>query len=274
MRGFLLNMAIPISQLPPDLVFGGQIDISNPIKRTKYERLNREWEQQQRTAAPSPAAISGPSPAITAFTQEKRERGQEFIGRFKTEFPAALGAIETELGLPQLRERAFTTGELVRGAPQRQTLATAGFDVTQSQLDRLIAADIAKLSPEAIGAGQQVQFGEAEFGRRAERAIKPFEVEAGFLGEEFKNEFDLFKTQIQGDLDDRLERIKIEGTSDLENLKQANLLAQIEQAAKIGSFTDLGDRYALINPFTGEEIQSFKKGIPPKIGTIGTWELD
>ena len=107
MSGFLLNMPIPISQLPPDLVFGGQIDISNPIKKTKYERLNREYEQRQRTAAPSPVAPLGPSAADReAFFGKQRGEEQEFLGRFRTEFPEILTGIEEQLGLPGLRGRA------------------------------------------------------------------------------------------------------------------------------------------------------------------------
>lgn len=38
-------MAIPISQLPSDLVYNGQLDISNPDKQTKYNQLNQAYMQ-------------------------------------------------------------------------------------------------------------------------------------------------------------------------------------------------------------------------------------
>jgi hypothetical protein len=53
-------MPIPISQLPPDLVWNGQLDVSNPIKQTKYNQLNAEWEARNRTTSYSPAPARSP----------------------------------------------------------------------------------------------------------------------------------------------------------------------------------------------------------------------
>lgn len=40
-------MAIPLSQLPPDLIWNGQLDVSNPVKQAKYNQLNDAWNQNQ-----------------------------------------------------------------------------------------------------------------------------------------------------------------------------------------------------------------------------------
>lgn len=39
-------MSIPINQLPSDLVWNGQLDVSNGVKQDKYNQLNAAWEQQ------------------------------------------------------------------------------------------------------------------------------------------------------------------------------------------------------------------------------------
>lgn len=36
-------MSIPISQLPADLVYNGQLDVSNGVKQAKYNQLNDAW---------------------------------------------------------------------------------------------------------------------------------------------------------------------------------------------------------------------------------------
>lgn len=203
------------------------------------------------------------------FRQQEAKQ-KAFLGKFGTEFPAALKGIEQELGLPGLRETAFTTGEILRKTPERQTQATRGFDVSQGQLERIIASDVAKFAPLAQTAIQQAQFGEAELGRRAERAIKPFEIEAGFLGENIKNQVQLFRDRVKGDLDTTLAKLQTQGQLSLQELKNAASLAQMEfsldAARDQGTFRDLGDRVALINPATGEEIQSFSKGLAPARG--------
>lgn len=36
-------MAIPLNQLPSDLIYNGQLDISNPVKKAKYDALNASY---------------------------------------------------------------------------------------------------------------------------------------------------------------------------------------------------------------------------------------
>ena len=212
--------------------------------------------------------------AAEELLRKQQEQQGQFLGRFKTEVPAALGAIEQELGLPQLRETAFTQGELVRLAPERVTAGAKGYDVNQNQLERMIAADVAKLAPGAQTAYQQAQFGEAELGRRAERAIMPYEIEAGFLGENVKNQVQLFRDNVKSQLDTALTQMQIQGQFDLQGLQNAARLAEMERAVDLaqmqGTFADLGDRIALIDPETGQEIQSFSKGLAPKRGAATT----
>jgi hypothetical protein len=52
---------IPLSQLPPDLLYNGQLDVSNPVKQTKYNQLNAAYQQSQ----PSTTGTIGTSSTST-----------------------------------------------------------------------------------------------------------------------------------------------------------------------------------------------------------------
>jgi len=245
-----------------------------------YEKAQAEFSAGRGQYAGGGGGFQAPSfdfgasqRAAEELLRKQQEQQGQFLGRFKTEVPAALGAIEQELGLPQLRETAFTQGELVRLAPERVTAGARGYDVNQNQLERMIAADVAKLAPGAQTAYQQAQFGEAELGRRAERAIMPYEIEAGFLGENVKNQVQLFRDNVKSQVDQALQKLQTQGQLSVQELANAGRLAEMERAVDLaqtqGTFTDLGDRIALINPETGQEIQSFAKGIAPKLQTLG-----
>ena len=109
------------------------------------------------------------------------------------------------------------------------------------------------------------------FETRSQGIFKPFDIEAGVLGDSVKNEFDLFKTTTQQNLDREIANLQQTGLSDRASLDRAQELALAEKAAAEGTFQDLGDRIALIDS-NGNEIQSFKKGLAPTIFGIGEWE--
>lgn len=57
--GGMTPEGVPISELPPDLIFNGQLDVSNPDKQTRYQQLVQS--RGQRTSAGSGAMVTMPS---------------------------------------------------------------------------------------------------------------------------------------------------------------------------------------------------------------------
>src|SRR3990167_5421570 len=128
----------------------------NPVQETEYRNLLKQQGMEFKIIPTSNFHGGYAVPlSSTEVTEQKRSalntqmKGEEseFLSRFKTEFPQVLTGIEEELGLPGLRKTAFDTGELLRTAPQRQKQASQGFDVSQNQLERIVAEDVGKLAP-------------------------------------------------------------------------------------------------------------------------------
>lgn len=244
-------------------------DLSNDYKKQRYQQfLNREGEfasvpltqeQQQQKRA-------------DLLTSQKTEE-QDFLGRFKTEFPTVLSGIEQDLNLPGLRETAFTSSEQLRTAPERTEKAALGFDVSANQLARQQASETARLAPIAQTAVQQAQFGEEEFGRRAQREMVPYQTEIDMMKDRFARETTGFNLDSENELNLLLAKMQQSGQLQIAEMQRATQLAQIEAQTKdIASNLspiDLGNRIALINPATGQEISSFSKGLTPSRG-VGT----
>lgn len=79
-------MAIPIDQLPPDLVWNGQLDISNPDKQSKYNRLNAEWEARNRSNDPQQIAQDFAANLIKA-QEETIKRETSFLDQYTASNP-------------------------------------------------------------------------------------------------------------------------------------------------------------------------------------------
>ena len=264
----------------------------NPVQETEYQNLLKSSGTAFSTSGVSgqfPGGIARPlttQEQAAQFSTEQRARGQEFLGRFTSGLSEAQAGISAELGLPGLRQGAFEAGQtargvadVVRGVPQAQATIAKQVGISAPRLAQRTAAETAKLSPTLDAASRALeesqraaQFGEEEFGRRLGQVIKPFEIEAGLLGDSVKNEFDLYKTQIGADLDREIARLEETGLNDRAALDRAAKLAEAEKATTSGTFTDLGNRIALINPETGEEITSFNKGLAPsKVSSVDGW---
>ena len=219
--------------------------------------------------------------------EEQRGRTEAFLGRFRTGLTEASTAISQELGLPGLRETALGAGQTARGVaqqvrdiPQAQQTIAKQVGISAPRLAQRTAAETAKLSPALetaqrglIEATSAQQFGEEEFGRRIGQFLQPFEIEAGLLGESVAAEFGLFEDTVKNDLDRELAQLAAKTSITLADIQSASRLAEIEKASQSGTFTDLGNRVALINPITGEEIVSFNKGRAPSGPSgLGDWE--
>ena len=210
-----------------------------------------------------------------AFNLKLRGEEESFLGRFRQDFPQVLTGIEEQLGLPGLRQEAFTSAGELRDIPQVQKQATAGFDVTANQLARIISAEREKKAPIAQEAVRQAQFGEEEFGRRAQRELVPFETEISFMKDRFAREASGFDADADRQLNLLLQQIQQEGATNIATIQQATQLAQLEESKRQFeegiSTIDLGNRVALLD-IDGNEIGSFdKKKLGGDTGTpLGT----
>lgn len=205
--------------------------------------------------------------ARETFFGKQRGEEQEFLGRFRTEFPQILTGIEEELGLPGLRGRARGLTDVLRETPERVEVGARGFDVTANQLARMVAAETGELSPEVSEAIRQAQFGEEEFGRRAARELAPFETEAQFMTDRLSREATGFGIEQQGRLNILLQKMQTEGTLAVAEMQEATKLAGLEQSKtefEEGlTSIDLGDRVAFFDR-TGNLVSSVPKGAAPK----------
>ncbi|KKN11694.1 hypothetical protein LCGC14_1024010 [marine sediment metagenome] len=279
MRVFVVKREImafdPNTGIFSDTAIGGfgrslNPDLSNDFKKRRFEQFTRREGEF--------ANLSGDPEAGARQIAKSKAAGEEFVGRFRTGLEAATVGIEQELGLPGLRAGAFEAGqtargvaEQVRGIPGTQQTIAKQVGISAPRLAQRTAAETAKLTPALSAATRGLeetqaaqQFGETEFGRRLEQFIKPFDIEAGFLGENIKQEFDLFKVQIGADLDREIANLQERGLNDRAALDRAIKAAEIEKAASEGTVQDLGDRLVLMDPRTGEIIKSHVKGLVPK----------
>ncbi len=256
-----------------------------------FANVRRAFERGEFERKPSgPQPIAGPSAADTAaLVKEQRERSAEFLGRFTTGLPEAITGIETELGLPGLRETTQVAGRSarqvagqVRDIPGTQRTIAKQVGISAPRLAMRTAAKTAELQPTLETAQRGLteataaqEFGEQAFATRLGQFITPFEVEAGLLGESVKEEFGLYKSSIKNALDLEVARLAGQTSISVAEINKATELAKLEQATLKGVLADLGDRAALINPFTKEEMASFTKGpAPAKLVGVGEspWE--
>lgn len=243
--------------------------LNDPGQVARYE------SEYQRSINPQPAQ---PAPVdTTAFQKAQEAKIGEFTGRLQ-KVPEQLEAVRQEMGIPQAFETFGTLGETARGAAQRVEdlpeaiqQAVLGKDVSAGQLGRITAAKQQEALPglrdvgralESTGAGLESLLN--EFTSRTQSAFAPFEMEAGLLGENIKNQYDLFKTQIQGELDKELQRITNQGAKDLKDIEKAMKLAELEQTANSVDFVDLGDKIGIFDS-SGNLLRTEKKG---KLGTL------
>ncbi|HEC65057.1 MAG TPA: hypothetical protein ENI23_07180 [bacterium] len=259
----------------------------NPVQETEFRNLLKNKGVGFKLVNGKAVQLSQADES-QKFAQEQRGRTGEFLGRFRTGLTEATQGISQELGLPQLRQQTLGAGQTARQVSQQvrdipiaqQTIAKQ-VGISAPRLAQRTAAETAKLSPalETAQRGLQEatsaqQFGEEEFGRRIGQFLQPFQIEAGILGDSVKQEFDLFKGNVKSDLDRELAQLTSKTSLSIADIQNATKLAEIEKATQSGSFTDLGNRVALIDPTTGQELASFNKGKSPgsAVSGIGEWE--
>lgn len=124
---------IPISQLPPDLVWNGQLDVSNPVKKAKYDQLVSQYKQNNPGSNPGSSipTLSLPKPPTIDLSsiyakslEEATKVAQPGIDASMAEVTAVqnrinekrrqLAAKEAEIGDNPFLSEASMTGRLAK----------------------------------------------------------------------------------------------------------------------------------------------------------------
>lgn len=242
--------------------------LRDPGQVARYER------EYQGIINPQPAPT--PVQPVQDFQAEQRARTGEFFGRLQA-VPEQLEAVRTAMNIPQafktfgaLGEQARGIAGTVRDLPQSVQQALAGQGVSSGQIAGRQASEIRGLQPAIESATRGLETGGAtlenllrEFTGRTQATFAPFEIEANMLNASSQQEFDLYKTQIESDLDRELAQISRQTTLDVAQIQKATQLAQLEDKYAGISFQDLGNRLGI---FKGTEMVGEQaKG---KLGTL------
>jgi len=251
MWGFFIIMAIPLGQLPADLLYQGRLDVSNPVKQTKYNQLNDAWNQNQGRGSGGGGGGGGIDYDGILQKQKQdqadliaRQKGEQtaFLGKYQTGLQTTREQANTELGLPGLRQTTQTAGDAARFAsralqdlPGQLTATGRAASVNANRLGRGISKGIADLQPgietarrglEDATANQQ--FGETEYTRRLQEYTQPLQMEAGMLSESLGREFSGFTNQMQNELQLTLQKLSNNQAVTMAEIDRANQLAEAE----------------------------------------------
>jgi hypothetical protein len=244
--------------------------------------------------AESEAKLAEQATARTAFNTKLQGEESTFLNKFRTEYPTVLSGLESTLGIPGLREQALGSTQalgdissLVRTTPQRTTQAARGFDVGAGQLERMTAAEVAKLQPSFETATRGAETTSAAlssalgaYSTKAQEALLPYSTELDLMKDRFAREATGFNTDAENELNTLMKRIETEGTLVAQGMKNQTdiTIADINRASALAqkeienekfknamTYQDLGNRVAILD-VNGKEIGSMAKG---KLGTIG-----
>ncbi len=94
-------MAIPLSQLPGDLLYNGQLDVSNPDKQSKYNQLNAQWEQGNGGASGGVSggvSVSDPIAQAKAINDFYVQQNQPAIQSIQSQIPKTQQLYENQAG--------------------------------------------------------------------------------------------------------------------------------------------------------------------------------
>jgi hypothetical protein len=74
---------IPLNQLPPDLLYNGQLDVSNPVKQTKYNQLNSAYQSSNNSGNSSGNNVSSNSTPSSIDPQQAIQNALDAANKFK-----------------------------------------------------------------------------------------------------------------------------------------------------------------------------------------------
>lgn len=219
-------------------------------------------------------APAGTRAQAEAQTEAERlnQLSRDFVSEFGETFPRIVSEAEAAENLPTLRDIAYQSTDLLEQTPERQAQATQGFDVTQNQLDRIVAADVAELSPIAQRDVQNAQRAGELVNQRIQQALVPLQMKADSISQEVGRGFQLLTQNIQNDLQRDLQELQSLNAIELQRLSNEGQLQRLIKQAEIedsmiknsGQLINLGDRIGWI--VNGQELTSVPIGLSPTRG--------
>ena len=220
--------------------------------------------------------------AAQARAAEQQARVTEFTGRTQSQIPAALTALETRVGLPEARNTYLSAGiqaqnvaGQVRDVAPAQTAISKQVGISAPRLQKRIASETVKLQPsiesstrglEAANLGLTTATGAYQTG--AEGIYKPFEIEAGILGDNVKSQFDLIKQNTINATDKAIAELEAKGRYDVQALANASAAALKEKELLDAQYVDAGNRIVIMSG--GKEVGSILKGLSPTKGSTAS----
>lgn len=225
-------------------VLGGLIGVeqNQPLKQGQTFAINN-WDPGSAELQWLDKSFgAGLSPTQQLAEKQKGEQSA-FLDRFKTGLNDTRAALETELGLPGLRQNAFTAGQTARDVsrqvqdvPQNQQVIAKQVGISAPRLAQRTAAETVKLQPSLESANRALQdttaaqqFGEGQYTQRLSDFTQPYQLEASMLSESLAREFSGYTQQVQNDLSLTMQKISNQQAVSLAELQQANAMAQKEQ---------------------------------------------
>lgn len=140
-----------------------------------------------------------------------------------------------QYNLPTLMKSANDLTNTLASMPQTQANATRGFDVSEAQLQKIIADQTNKLAPLAQRATSEAQNAQnltnqgIGYGLQEEqRQLQPFEMQSKLLADRMAREFTGYTTEKQQQLDMYLEQMREGNQLSLQQMQNAAALARQE----------------------------------------------
>jgi hypothetical protein len=138
--------------------------------------------------------------------------------------------------------------------------------VTESNVQRKIAAEVGEKAADLRAILPSLESMEQRFGEyfglevaQSLRGLQAAELEASFLGEYLKGQVTLYNTQIQGKIQETLQKLIHQGNLEVTELQNLAEMAKVEEAYFSSEFIEdpqTGDKL-LVNKKTGEVITRF-----------------
>lgn len=194
--------------------------------------------------------------------------------------------IGNELNLPQLRANSQSLNNTLFQLPQTFSAGTRGFDVNNNQLSRIVGQKQSEIAPAAALAQSNTQNAENTLTTRLgyeqadqNRALLPWQMEQGFLGDRLARETTGYSNQMQSELDAIIARMQAGITlseGEKNRAQQLSLaesgyqnalkLAQVNNQA--APFMSVGEGNSIFDPKTGKFVAT-----APKTSVAGSGQV-
>lgn len=208
-----------------DWVLQGTSGGSSGSSSGDISSLMGQWDTQRK--ATEDAAAARENDFLTRF--RGAISGQEGVS-------AMASRIGNELGLPGLQSNVTNLSTLLQNMPYTQKAATAGTDVNQNQLDRIIASKASALAPTVTGVtnaynaatqnlGTQLGYGV----QQQQKELLPYSTEASMLSDRAAREVSGYTTQMQSELDALISKMQTDAQLKESELSRMQQLATAEQ---------------------------------------------